>query len=48
MEMVAAPGPVRAGTRRYLTMTLEIFERLGILIEPDKRKKELADLPETR
>ncbi len=25
---------------------LEIFERLGTLIEPDKVRKELADLPQ--
>ncbi|MBC2713682.1 MAG: AAA family ATPase [Desulfobacteraceae bacterium] len=29
----------------YLKKALEIFERLEILIEPDKVKKELADLP---
>jgi tetratricopeptide (TPR) repeat protein len=32
--------------REYLTKALEIFERLGTLIEPDKVKKELAELPE--
>jgi len=26
--------------------SLEIFERLGTLIEPDKVRKELAELPE--
>jgi predicted ATPase/class 3 adenylate cyclase len=31
--------------REYLTKALEIFERLGTLIEPDKVRKELADLP---
>jgi len=32
--------------RRYLTQqALEIFERLGTLIEPDKVRKELAELP---
>ncbi|MBC2717813.1 MAG: tetratricopeptide repeat protein [Desulfobacteraceae bacterium] len=31
--------------QEYLTKSLEIFERLGTLIEPDKVKKELADLP---
>ena len=31
--------------REYLTKALEIFERLGTLIEPDKVKKKLADLP---
>ena len=31
--------------RNYLTDALEIFERLGTLIEPDKVKKELAELP---
>jgi tetratricopeptide (TPR) repeat protein len=30
----------------YLTKALEIFERLGTLIEPDKVKQELAELPE--
>jgi tetratricopeptide (TPR) repeat protein len=32
--------------REYLTKALEIFERLGILIQPDKIKEELASLPE--
>ncbi|MBC2717818.1 MAG: AAA family ATPase [Desulfobacteraceae bacterium] len=31
--------------REYLTKALEIFERLGILNQPEKVKKELADLP---
>ena len=31
--------------REHLSKALEIFERLGTLIEPDKVKKELADLP---
>jgi tetratricopeptide (TPR) repeat protein len=30
--------------REYLTKALEIFERLGTLIEPDKVREELADL----
>jgi tetratricopeptide (TPR) repeat protein len=30
--------------REYLTKALEIFERLGTLIEPDKVRKQLADL----
>jgi tetratricopeptide (TPR) repeat protein len=30
----------------YLTKALEIFERLGTLIEPDKVRKELAELPQ--
>jgi class 3 adenylate cyclase/tetratricopeptide (TPR) repeat protein len=34
-----------AKARDYLTNALEIFERLGTLIEPDKVRKELADLP---
>ena len=34
-----------AEARRYLTQALEIFERLGTLIEPDKVRKELAELP---
>jgi len=32
--------------REYLTKALEIFERLGTLIEPDKVKKALAELPQ--
>jgi tetratricopeptide (TPR) repeat protein len=32
--------------REYLTNALEIFERLGTLIEPDKVREELAELPE--
>jgi tetratricopeptide (TPR) repeat protein len=31
--------------RDYLTQALEIFERLGTLIEPDKARQELAGLP---
>jgi tetratricopeptide (TPR) repeat protein len=31
--------------RKYLTDALEIFERLGTLIEPDKVRKELTELP---
>ena len=31
--------------REYLNKALEIFERLGTLIEPDKVRKELAELP---
>ena len=31
--------------RRYLTQALEIFQRLGTLIEPDKVRKELGELP---
>jgi len=31
--------------REYLSNALQIFERLGTLIEPDKVKKELAELP---
>jgi|GEM_PF-4209757 len=31
--------------RDYLTEALEIFERPGTLIEPDKVRKELAELP---
>jgi class 3 adenylate cyclase/tetratricopeptide (TPR) repeat protein len=34
-----------AHAREYLTKALEIFERLGTLIEPDKVRKELAELP---
>ena len=30
---------------RYLTQALEIFERLGTLIEPEKVRKELGELP---
>ena len=32
--------------REYLAKALEIFERLGTLIEPDKVREELAELPE--
>jgi flagellin-specific chaperone FliS len=32
--------------REYLTKALEIFERLGTLLEPDKVREELAELPE--
>jgi tetratricopeptide (TPR) repeat protein len=32
--------------REYLTKSLEIFKRLGTLIEPDKVREILADLPE--
>jgi tetratricopeptide (TPR) repeat protein len=32
----------------YLTKALEIFERLGTLIEPDKVREELAELPKER
>jgi len=31
--------------REYLTKALVIFERLGTLIEPDKARSELAELP---
>jgi tetratricopeptide (TPR) repeat protein len=31
--------------RDYLTRALEIFERVGILLEPDRVRKELAELP---
>jgi len=34
-----------AQASEYLTKALEIFERLGTLIEPDKVKEELASLP---
>jgi tetratricopeptide (TPR) repeat protein len=33
--------------RENLTKALEIFERLGTLIEPEKVRKELAELPES-
>jgi hypothetical protein len=29
----------------YIPHALEIFERLGTLLEPDKERKELAELP---
>ena len=32
--------------REYLTKALEIFERLGTLLEPDKVREELGGLPE--
>jgi class 3 adenylate cyclase/tetratricopeptide (TPR) repeat protein len=35
-----------AQAREYLTKALEIFERLGTLIEPEKIREELAGLPE--
>jgi len=35
-----------AQAREYLTKALEIFERLGTLIEPNKVREELAGLPE--
>ena len=35
-----------ARAREYLTKALEIFERLGTLIEPDRVKEILAKLPE--
>ena len=35
-----------ARAREYLTKSLEIFERLGTLIEPNKIRKELAGLRE--
>jgi tetratricopeptide (TPR) repeat protein len=35
-----------AQARKYLTKALEIFERLGTLMEPDKVREELAGLPE--
>jgi len=35
-----------AQAREYLTKALDIFERLGTLIEPGKVRQELAELPE--
>ncbi|EFK10390.1 adenylate and Guanylate cyclase catalytic domain protein [delta proteobacterium NaphS2] len=35
-----------AEARDYLSRALEIFERLGTLLEPDKVREELAQLPE--
>ena len=32
--------------RKYLTEALEIFERLGTLLEPDQVRKDLAELPQ--
>jgi len=32
--------------REYLTKALEVFERLGTLIEPDKLREIVAKLPE--
>jgi class 3 adenylate cyclase/tetratricopeptide (TPR) repeat protein len=37
-----------ADARDYLTRALEIFERLGTLVEPDKVRAELAELEEAR
>jgi len=34
-----------AEERRYLTQALEILDRLGTPIAPDKARRELADLP---
>ena len=34
-----------AEAREYLTRALEIFERLGTPIEPEKVRAELAELP---
>ena len=34
-----------AQAREYLTKALEIFERLGTLIEPDKVREVLTELP---
>ncbi len=34
-----------AEARMYLSDALGIFERLGTLIDPDKVRKELAELP---
>lgn len=35
-----------APTKEYLKKAMEIFERIGTLIEPDKVREELAELPE--
>jgi tetratricopeptide (TPR) repeat protein len=35
-----------AQAREYLTKALQIFERLGTLIEPNKIREVLAELPE--
>jgi class 3 adenylate cyclase/tetratricopeptide (TPR) repeat protein len=35
-----------AQAREYLTRAMEVFERLGTLIEPDKVREELDELPE--
>ncbi|EFK10356.1 adenylate and Guanylate cyclase catalytic domain protein [delta proteobacterium NaphS2] len=37
-----------AAARDYLNRALEIFERLGTLLEPDKVREELAQLPEAQ
>ena len=34
-----------AEARRFLAQAPEIFERLGILIEPDNVRQELGELP---
>ena len=36
----------RTHAKEYLSKALEIFEKLGTLIEPDKVRKELAELPQ--
>jgi len=38
-------GDIRQA-REYLTQALEIFERLGTLIEPEKVRRELTELPD--
>jgi len=40
-----APSVVRPWSSHLIDQALEIFERLGTLIEPDKVRKELAELP---
>ena len=35
-----------AEARQYMTQALEIFERLGMMIDPEKVRAELAELPE--
>jgi tetratricopeptide (TPR) repeat protein len=37
-----------AKAQKYLTKALEIFERLGTLIEPEKLKKIMAKMPEVK
>jgi hypothetical protein len=39
------PGRRPLPQRPYFTKAQEIFDRLGTLIEPDKVRKELEELP---
>ena len=45
-DFASDENPNTERAREYLTKALEIFKRLGTLIEPDKVSKELAELSE--